>query len=294
MILIIKSTFDTDLDGWTMIGDVASFNWISSGGNPGGFAQWVDAATGADSYYIAPSKFLGAQSAYYGGTLSYDIEDTGADFSGVGDIELTGAGLTLVYVAGQAGTNWTHYSATLTAASGWYVGAHDTSVSGDPAATEAQMQQVLAHLTSIEIRAEFVNGAETGGLDNVALTSSGASAWDLWSSPAKTSFLGSFGTFAAALAAAQAGDDIAFADGGAAGGSLGTQVVKVNNLTVEADTTVTATFVLSGKATTFTLGGAANDGVIGTKGADVITGNSGANVLQGFGGADHDLRHGRQ
>ena len=45
----VVSTFNTDTDGWTMQGDVASFNWQATGGDPGGNLQWVDAATGADS-----------------------------------------------------------------------------------------------------------------------------------------------------------------------------------------------------------------------------------------------------
>ena len=283
----ISSTFDSDLDGWTMDGDVASFVWEPTGGNPGGFAHWVDAATGALSYYVAPSKFLGDQSAYYGGTLSYDIEDTGNDIDGLSDIELTGDGMTLVYVTGQPATTWTHFSATLTAASGWFVGSHAAAVSGDPAATETQLQEVLANLTSIEIRAEYVNGDENGGLDNVVMTSvATTSVWDLWTSPAKTSLIGAYTTFAAALAAAKTGDDIAFEHNGAGGGAIGVHFIGVNDLTIEADTSVTGSFSLGVHTTTFSLGGTANFSVAGTAGADTITGNDGANVIRTKGGAD--------
>ena len=158
----IIATFDTGTDGWTIAGDVASFGWVATGGNPGGHLHWVDAVTGAISYYVASADFLGDQSAYYGGSLSYDIDDTGSDLGGVPDVELVGNGLTLDYTAGQAGTTWTHYAAPLTAA-GW-------TVSGtNAAATEQQMQLVLANLTGLMIRAEYVDGFETGDLDNVDL-----------------------------------------------------------------------------------------------------------------------------
>jgi hypothetical protein len=158
----IVSSFDTGVDGWSIEGDVAQFEWQPTGGNPGGYIYWVDQATGADSYYVASSAYLGDQSSFYGGTLSYDIEDTGSDYAGVPDITLTGDGLTLDYTVGQAGTTWTHYAVPLTAA-GWTVS--DTGA----AATAQQMQQVLGDLTDLTIRAEYVDGNETGGLDNVVL-----------------------------------------------------------------------------------------------------------------------------
>ncbi len=158
----ILSTFDTGLEGWSIEGDVADFEWQPTGGNPGGHLYWVDAATGADSYYVASSDFLGNKSGFYGGSLSYDIEDTGSDYAGVPDIELVSNGLTLDYTAGQAGTTWTHYSAPLTE-TGWTIDGTGA------AATALQMQQVLGNLTTILIRAEFVTGPENGGLDNVAM-----------------------------------------------------------------------------------------------------------------------------
>jgi hypothetical protein len=152
------------LEGWSIEGDVSSFTWESSGGNPGGFIHWVDAVTGIDSYWVGSADFLGNKSNYYGGLLSYDVEDTGSGYSGVPDVELVGDGITLVYVAGQAGTDWTHYSVSL-AAAGWKV----NGLSGAQATPE-QMQDVLGDLSQLLIRAEYVVGAESGGLDNVTMT----------------------------------------------------------------------------------------------------------------------------
>jgi hypothetical protein len=159
------STFDNDDDGWTMSGDVASSNWVGSGGDPGGYFQWVDAATGADAYFVAPEKFLGDKSAYYGGALTYSLQDTGSGITGIPDIELIGDGIELDYYnAGTPGLTpaWGNFSASLTAA-GW-------ETTGGAAATVQQMQEVLGDLTGLEIRAEYVDGDETGGIDNVVMS----------------------------------------------------------------------------------------------------------------------------
>ena len=97
----IASNFDADTEGWTIEGDVQSFTWQSSGGDPGGHLAWVDAASGADSYWDASSAYLGDKSGYYGGSFSYAIDDTANSYSGVPDIDLTGGGLTLVRAVGQ-------------------------------------------------------------------------------------------------------------------------------------------------------------------------------------------------
>jgi len=162
----VSSTFDTDADGWTMVGDVASDGWIATGGDPGGYFQWVDAATGAEGLYNAPAKFLGDKSTFYGGTLTYNLQDTGDNLPGA-DIVLTGGGVTLYYpTAGTPGITpaWGAFSANLTEV-GW------TMADGVTAATAQQMQTVLADVTSLEIRAEYVYGDESGGLDNVVMTS---------------------------------------------------------------------------------------------------------------------------
>ncbi len=163
---VVTSTFDADSDGWTMVGDVASDGWMATGGDPGGYFQWVDAVTGGEGLYNAPAKFLGDKSAFYGGSITYDLQDTGNNLTGA-DIVLAGGGLTLYY--GDAGTPgitpaWGTLSASLTA-TGW-------TTDGTTAATAQQMQTVLANLTSLEIRAEYVNGAESGGLDNVEMSTS--------------------------------------------------------------------------------------------------------------------------
>jgi fibronectin-binding autotransporter adhesin len=168
---VISSTFDSSDDGWAMTGDVASSGYQATGGNPGGYFAWVDAATGADSYYQAPAAYLGDVVGYYGGTLSYDILDTGGNYTAF-DVELIGDGHTLQYTSGQDANFptpnvWSSASVILTASR--FI---DTATGTTPSV--AEMQDVMSDLTTLEIRAEYVNGAESGGLDNVAMAPASA------------------------------------------------------------------------------------------------------------------------
>ncbi len=166
------STFDTDTDGWTAIGDVVTNAVFSAtGGNPGGKIFVTDAATGSITRFSAPAKFLGNQSGYYGGTLSFDLSQTypgAANQIHETDVTLIGNGLTLVYDTSPnpAKDAWTSYSILLTETAGWKI----DSLTGS-APSQAQMQGVLGNLTSLRIRSEFQNGVDTGSLDNVRLTS---------------------------------------------------------------------------------------------------------------------------
>ena len=83
--------------------------------------------------------------------------------------------MTLVATVGQAGTSWTSYSIALDTSANWRVG----DLSG-AAATQAQIQDVLGHLTQMLIRAEFVDGGESGGLDNVIMATSGSVTAKTW------------------------------------------------------------------------------------------------------------------
>lgn len=160
----IASRFTNGLEGWKMEGDPSTFEQLDTGGNPGGRLHWIDGGQGQDAYYSAGRKFLGDQSAFYGGKLSYDIYESGSTYAGVPDVELIGAGLTLVRAVGQPGEDWTHFSVDLTAKARWFVGTLD-----GPKATAVQIKAVLGDLDQLLIRAEYVSGGEDGGLDNVVL-----------------------------------------------------------------------------------------------------------------------------
>ena len=54
------STFETGLEGWTLIGSGLLEHDNRDGGNPGGYARFEDApGPGGDGWLIAPARFLG-------------------------------------------------------------------------------------------------------------------------------------------------------------------------------------------------------------------------------------------
>jgi hypothetical protein len=163
----IQSTFNKNLQGWTVIGDPAtgSPSWVATGGNPGGYLSAVDGGQGVDMLAVAPKSFRGKKGAFYGGTLRFDrqIDNTsgGSYFAPPEDVLLIGDGGTEVHftLATPPGASWTRQQITLLP--------QDTS-DGTSAAT---LQAVLSNLTAVQIEIEYIGGGETDDLDNVVLTS---------------------------------------------------------------------------------------------------------------------------
>ena len=163
----VASTFDTGADGWTLANNdpASTLTYEASGGNPGGYILFTDGGQGADDVFSAPSKFLGNDLASYNQSLSFDLL-TSATADALSDTPLTitnGTGDSLSLVIGAPVVNmWTSYSYALNASSGFLF-------DGGAAATPAQIQAVLADVTSLYIPADVVNGVSTMGLDNVVL-----------------------------------------------------------------------------------------------------------------------------
>lgn len=162
-----KSGFDTNDDGWTIVGDAQSSSvkpdYLGTGGNPGGLICANDDVAGGVWYFKAPAKYLGDNGAYYGSQISFDIKTTEITdpFDDI-DVLIEGGGLTLVYDTSPApGETWTSYTVPLAAGS-WKI----DSLTG-PVATPSQLKSALANVTEFRIRGEFNTGADTGCLDNV-------------------------------------------------------------------------------------------------------------------------------
>lgn len=163
------STFDTDAEGWRIVGDAQegsadpAFN--AEGGNPGGYIDATDDVAGGTWYFRAPASWAGDASAAYGGTLEFDlfVTDIASPFSEP-DVILEGGGLSLTFdVPSDPGTAWTHFSVPLTESAGWI----DSATGAAP--TADQFRSVLASLSGLEIRGEYNTGPDTGSLDNVRL-----------------------------------------------------------------------------------------------------------------------------
>ncbi|MBS0300252.1 MAG: PEP-CTERM sorting domain-containing protein [Proteobacteria bacterium] len=174
---LVSSTFDSDADGWAGLTTDGSATWsvITSGLIPAHSADGVPAGsiTLADpdsqwTYFSAPGKFLGDQSAAFGGSLQFDSRYVvaGTSYSNEAEVILKGAGLTLVYeITDSLPATWTHFDAALSAGA-WRIA--DT-FSG-AFATDAQLLAVLSNLNALWINAEhFTPVMEVIALDNVNL-----------------------------------------------------------------------------------------------------------------------------
>ncbi len=166
----VASTFDSANDGWQVIGDAERQTgvpqYMATGGNPGGYLSAEDDVAGGTWYWAAPAQYLGEQNAAYQGTLSFQLKQspTTQQFE-EDDVIIEGAGKTLVMTLPQSpGENWTAYALQLNEDAGW----KRNTRAGD-AATAADLQAVLGNITRIWIRGEYVDGSDTGGLDNVRL-----------------------------------------------------------------------------------------------------------------------------
>lgn len=170
------------LDGWTVIGDPAAGSpvRVASGGNPGGFIQVADAGTGAVMNWVAPAKFSGNLSAFFGGTFSYDMRQTPVTSlflpGPAGDIAIVGTAGTLIYslpatVADYPQANFTTRTLGLNDQTAWRLGTASGAL-----ASNAQIQSVLDDVTALRIRAEYSLNLDVNALDNVVLRNGNAHA----------------------------------------------------------------------------------------------------------------------
>ncbi len=168
--IIVESTFDADLDGWTKApGSDAgsSLTWVDSGGNPGGYLRVNEAAQGGIDRIAAPAKFLGNMAAFVGGTFEMDRLTNSLSNPGAAndDIRLIGGGFTLRYDLPSPGLSvWISEEVDLTHDSGW------VHVSSGAAPTAGEFAAVMGDLTAIYLLADFRSGQETPSFDNIRMT----------------------------------------------------------------------------------------------------------------------------
>ncbi len=177
----IGSNFNVNAEGWTTPNDAdGTISYSATGGNPGGhvFGTPFVFVGGAGTFYfnfyfVAPSAFLGNRSAYYNGTLRYDIQQssTGSPNQYAEVTIASSAGMVLYYfppTSNQppAPPSWATYSVALNNSLGYWKTTN--SVSGT-AATEIQIQNILSDLGSLQIRGLYRDANTTNRLDNVTL-----------------------------------------------------------------------------------------------------------------------------
>ena len=157
----VVSTFDSNLEGWTVVGD-NSATWEPSGGNPDGCVSVVDLATGDQNKAAAPPKFLGDWSAMGAAdTLSYELhlETNSPTFPPPWMFRIVGPGgeaRGIVPGVVPPRNQWVKFQVSLDSAD-WDL-------------QSGTWSELLAEVTSLEVYAEFANGPETVRIDNVRLT----------------------------------------------------------------------------------------------------------------------------
>ncbi|MBX2821788.1 MAG: T9SS type A sorting domain-containing protein [Rhodothermaceae bacterium] len=165
-VLPVVSTFDTDVDGWTVFADANEIEWISTGGNPDGYASALDKGEGVWWFFEAPAKFLGDKSDAYGQQLRFDLRQSERNGQGDGiDILLESDSLTLYFdTPNNPGMTWTSYSVALHETGGWT----KNRLNGD-LPTREDMVSVLSSIKTLRIRGEFSSRRDRGDIDNVIM-----------------------------------------------------------------------------------------------------------------------------
>jgi hypothetical protein len=156
----LVSTFDSGSEGWTGSDSTGDWTaqWISSGGNPGGYMRGSETISlGGTGYFIAPASWGGNLTQYIGGTLSFDEKVfQGSDPLVDYDVKIYSGPSDLVWTSGTSliTSDWVTHQVQLTSAN-----------------FHGNLSAVLSNVTAIWIRGELITGPEQEGLDNVRLES---------------------------------------------------------------------------------------------------------------------------
>ena len=155
----VSTTFDTDLDGWVVVGDNTHF-WNPTGGNPDGCLEVPDNASGPWSTATAPIKFLGNwRDMTPSDSVSYDVlflPVVGSSGNPPAVFIISGPGGTAVYDETIADSVWVHISAPIDS-SFWSV-------------QSGTWSGILQRVTNFEVAVEYKSGDETVLVDNIELT----------------------------------------------------------------------------------------------------------------------------
>ena len=167
----IVSSFDTGLDGWSMVSSNGTLTWQASGGNTDGFASFADRSDGIGAIK-APPKFLGNLSPYNGGELAldYKVFDLGNKIHRYVPLKVT------IY------SGSTHYSYTLATPDetwdtlGWQTFAAPLTAAAwnvSPAAWSSVLANVTQLRISVESAVNLARPYDIDGVDNITLRALG-------------------------------------------------------------------------------------------------------------------------
>ena len=164
--VLARYDFTTSAQGWRISGDTDPMPSLHhpTGGQDGGCIEGTDQALGETWYFAAPPETLALLPSAVDGTLSYWLKQSGDVISLNDDdiVIMSKAGRLSYRFPTAPGTNWTPMSVRLSASAGWVW-------NWNRPATQAQIAEVLASPTRLEIRGEYVTGDDHASLDTVLL-----------------------------------------------------------------------------------------------------------------------------
>ncbi len=173
--VLVESTFDSDLEGWTRndtatdlpgtsVGNpVSSISFTSSGGNPGGYARLVDRGASEKEYFVAPASFSRDYLSLGDPRFVFDIARiTGSDFHDY---------FVAVRVFSTEGAfRWAATTTTPAVGGGWIT--YSASIRKDQwfrSAGTGTFEEVLSDVQRVEILATYNVTGGSAGLDNFRL-----------------------------------------------------------------------------------------------------------------------------
>lgn len=163
-VLTVSSYFDnTELDDWTV-----NFGTLTNpgsgglgGGDNNGHITTDPPGEGKTSYYIAPPKYYGD---WRNSELKFALWSSGGDyyssgFSSYGDVYLANGSMEMSLILPERPPEtWSLYSISFDDTENW-----------DLRGGATILDDILSNVTEFQIRAEYGNGVDSSGLDNVEL-----------------------------------------------------------------------------------------------------------------------------
>lgn len=165
--------FDVDTQGWNIADlktggpylnpiNTYSLQWISSGGDPGGFVRGLDPSSNS-FFFNAPGESLGNLAAYAGGAIAFSLRCSHRSWGSDACVVLIGGGSAIVSpISPLPYTTWGRYKIPLVR-SAW----RSNNLNG-AVVSQATFDAVLQNVSALRICAEFgAQVEETTELDTV-------------------------------------------------------------------------------------------------------------------------------
>lgn len=159
---IAISTFEAGDEDWE-VGELYSMTgaaspvYVPAGGMEGAFIR-TDDLFGWTAFQ-APAEFLGDKSAAYGGSLEFFSQAVTTDTTIYPEVVISNGTTRLQFATAPPDEEWTFFNIPLLASAGW------VNTNGTGAATEAQLQAVLADLRFLNISADWSYSSDRVDLD---------------------------------------------------------------------------------------------------------------------------------